>query len=301
MLCTLLIVTVLLFALIRIMSLVMTELNALRVSTSDDMDLIEEGTEWLNAFFTRIKIPARITPSQVINNVQAYISQILTFLLSFVRSIGSLSVGVLINLVIFYGLLFLVTPGFDDLLDFLTHLSPFDPAMSERFILRAFNTAKAMVWGMLIIAVVQGGLAGLILTVLGVENILLLSVIVAVFSFIPLLGTGMVTLPIAVIFFTEGAIFKGILLTLVQVILIGNIDTVLRAQLIPRDVRMPLVISFIAILGGLALFGIWGLVYGPVIFSMLLSAIEVIQQSRVPAVAPQAAPRFWFSDKSGGK
>jgi predicted PurR-regulated permease PerM len=63
---------------------------------------------------------------------------------------------------------------------------------------------------------------------------------------------------------------------------VGNVDGILRAKLIPKDVTMPIFISFIAIFGGLAIWGIWGLVYGPVVFILLVTTVEVIKKYYLP-------------------
>ena len=285
MLFTLLIFTILIFAAIRVISLAITELNNLRLFDNAETDLIEDITGWINDLLINMKLPLRITPEELIANIQSYISQLLTFLLNTITSIGTMSVAAVINLVIFYGLLFLFIPNFDDMVLFIKHLSPFKDEINDMLLSRGLNTAKSMVWGLLIIALAQGGLAGIMLTILGNPNTLLFTVVIAVFSFIPLLGTGMVVIPIAVFYFINGEIVKAIALAIFQIIVIGNIDTVLRAKLIPREARMPLVVSFIAILGGLAMFGIWGLVYGPVIFSLLLAIIEITRTQFFPQPA----------------
>jgi len=282
---TLLIFTILIFAAIRVISLAITELNNLRLINNPETDIIENISDWINTLLTNIKLPLTVTPEQILTNIQSYISQLLTFLLNAITSIGTMSVTAVINLVIFYGLLFLFIPDFDDMLLFIKNLSPFKEEIDELLISRTLNTAKSMVWGLLIIALAQGGLAGIMLTILGTPNTLLFTVVIAVFSFIPLLGTGMVVIPIAVFYFINGEIVKAIALVIFQTIVIGNIDTLLRAKLIPREARMPLVISFIAILGGLAMFGIWGLVYGPVIFSLLLAIIEITRTRYFPQPA----------------
>mgnify|MGYP000116289731 CR=1 FL=1 len=284
---TLVIFTILIFAAIRVISLAITELNNLRSISNPETDIIENITDWINTLLTNIKLPLTVTPEQIITNVQSYISQLLTFLLNAITSIGTMSVAAVINLVIFYGLLFLFIPSFDDMLLFIKNLSPFKDEINDLLLSRGLNTAKSMVWGLLIIALAQGGLAGIMLTILGNPNTLLFTVVIAVFSFIPLLGTGMVVVPIAVFYFINGEIVKAIALVIFQIIVIGNIDTVLRAKLIPREARMPLVISFIAILGGLAMFGIWGLVYGPVIFSLLLAIIEITRTRYFPQPASE--------------
>lgn len=275
---TLLIITVLVFTLLRIISLVITELNNMGLGDNPDTDILENIVDWLNNFFISLKIPVTFTSAQILEDLQSTISQILSFILSTVTSIGTLSVDVLINLIIFYGLLILFTPNFDDLLVLLKKISPFPGDITDLFVSRTLDTAKSMAWGLLLIALVQGGLAGLVFAILGVKNTLLYSVLVALFSFLPILGTGMITLPIAAFFLFDGELVKGIVLIAFQVIIIGNIDPILRSRLIPKDVRMPMVVSLIAILGGLAWLGIWGLIYGPVFFSLLLATFELVKK-----------------------
>jgi predicted PurR-regulated permease PerM len=282
---TLLIFTILVFAAIRVISLAITELNNFGLINNGETDLIDDITSRINNLLISMELPLRITPEELIDNFQSYVSQLLTFLLNTITSIGTLSVTVLVNLIIFYGLLFLFIPNFDGMSQFVKNLSPFKEDIHDLLFSRGFNTAKSMVWGMLIIALADGLVAGIILTILGVSNSLLYAVLVAVFSFIPLLGTGMVVFPIAVYLLINGEIIKAIILAVFQVVVIGNIDTVLRAKLVPREASMPLVISFIAILGGVAMFGIWGLVYGPVIFSLLLAIIEITQTRYFPQPA----------------
>jgi predicted PurR-regulated permease PerM len=283
---TLLIFTILIFTAIRVISLAITELNNLRSISNPETDIIEDITNWINNLLANMKLPLTVTPEQIITNVQSYIAQLLTFLLNTITSIGTMSVSALINLVIFYGLLFLFIPDFDDMVMFIKNLSPFKNEINDLLLSRALNTAKSMVWGLMIIALIQGGLAGIMLYILGNPNTLLLTVVVAVFSFFPFLGTGLVIVPIVAIYFFNGEIVKAIVLAIFQIIVIGNVDTILRAKLIPREARMPFVISFIAILGGLAMFGIWGLIYGPVIFSLLLAIIEITQTHYFPQPSP---------------
>jgi predicted PurR-regulated permease PerM len=282
---TLVIFTILVFSAIRVISLAITELNNLGLNNNAETDLIQELSDWINNLLVNLKLPLTVTPEQIITNVQSYISQLLTFLLNTITSIGTMSVSAVINLVIFFGLLFLFIPQYDGMILFVKNLSPFEDKINDMLLSRALNTAKSMVWGLLIIALIQGGLAGIMLYILGNPNTLLLTVVVAVFSFFPFLGTGLVIVPIIAIYFFNGEIVKAIVLGVFQIIVIGNIDTILRAKLIPREARMPLVISFIAILGGLAMFGIWGLVYGPVIFSLLLAVIEITQTRYFPQPA----------------
>jgi predicted PurR-regulated permease PerM len=185
---------------------------------------------------------------------------------------------------IFYGLTYTIVPNFDEMVNFIKNLSPFDEEITSLYVNRTLKTAKAMVWGMLIVSLGQGLAAGLLFYLLGTPYLFLVTLLVAIVSFIPLLGTGFVTFPIGVIYLINGEIWKGIILIAYQLIVVGNVDGILRAKLVPKDVHMPIFISFIAIFGGLALWGIWGLIYGPIGFMLLLTTIEIIRDYYIPSL-----------------
>jgi predicted PurR-regulated permease PerM len=185
---------------------------------------------------------------------------------------------------IFYGLTYTIVPNFDEMLNFIKNLSPFDKEITSLYVNRTLKTAKAMVWGMLIVALGQGISAGILFYLLGTPYLFLVTLLVAIVSFIPLLGTGFVTFPIGAIYIINGQIWKGIILIAYQLIVVGNVDGILRAKLVPKDVHMPIFISFIAIFGGLALWGIWGLIYGPIGFMLLLTTIEIIRDYYIPSL-----------------
>ncbi|MCD4756283.1 AI-2E family transporter [bacterium] len=270
-------------AVINIALLISEQVNNLKLDSSTATHYLQDGTDWINQKMYKFNLPIEITIQEVIDNLQSSLSGLLNNVLSTVSSISSFSVDAFFNLMIFYGLTFVIIPKFDKIVSFIKQIIPFEEEITSLYIKRTLETAKAMVWGMLIIAAGQSLLAGLVLYFLGTPYTLLIMLLVALFSFIPLLGTGIVILPIAGMYILNGQILQGLVLALAQIIVIGNIDTILRAKLIPKDVRMSIFISFIAIFGGLSIWGIWGLIYGPVIFMLLLTTIEVTNKYYLPS------------------
>jgi len=149
-------------------------------------------------------------------------------------------------------------------------------ALAEKFI----SVVRATIKGSMIVAVVQGALGGIIFWGLGIGGALLWAVSMAFFSLLPAVGTGIVWVPVAIYLFATGAVVKGIILVFCGVFVIGLVDNVLRPILVGRDTRMPDYIILVATLGGLQLFGLSGLVVGPVIAALFLAVWEIFIAGR---------------------
>lgn len=282
MLFTLVIGFLVIVAVINVVSIVLDQLGQLRVEENSAIQYLKNVIDWINIQSEAINIPLNITLQELVGNVKEIISSVLNNILATVSSVSTFSVDVIFKLIIFYGLIFLIVPNLKDMISFVKKTSPFEEEITILYLDRTLETSKAMVWGMLIIALADGLSAGILLYLLGTPYVLLISLLVSVFSFLPVLGTGMITLPIALIYILSGRLWQGILIAVFQIVVIGNLDTIFRAKLIPKSVRMPMFISFIAIFGGLALWGIAGLIYGPVIFILFLTTVEVLKKYYLP-------------------
>ncbi len=281
---TMILGVILVITVINVASLVLEQVNNLRVENTSSIDYLQDAIVWINSQMDRFNIPIEFTLTEILSNLRNSVSSIVNNLLATVSSISSFSVDAIFNLIIFYGLIYTIVPHFNKNVYSIKNILPLDEEITTLYLDRTLDTAKAMAGGLLVVAMVQGLVAGFILYILGTPYIFLVILLVSIFSFIPLLGTGLVTFPIALIYILTGQVWKGVVLAIYQLLVIGEIDGVLRANLIPKDVRMPLFVSFIAIFGGLSLWGIWGLIYGPVIFILLLTTVEVLRKYYIPSL-----------------
>ena len=151
-------------------------------------------------------------------------------------------------------------------------------SLAEKFI----AVVRATIKGNMIVAIVQGGLGGLIFWGLGISGALLWAVSMAFLSLLPAVGTGLIWVPVAIYLFATGAVVKGAILVFCGVFVIGLVDNVLRPILVGRDTRMPDYIVLISTLGGLELFGLSGFVVGPVIAALFLAVWEIFIVARQP-------------------
>jgi predicted PurR-regulated permease PerM len=130
---------------------------------------------------------------------------------------------------------------------------------------------RATVKGNFLVAAAQGAMGGLAFWGLGVQGPLLWAVVMAFLSLLPAVGAALIWAPVALYFLVTGAIWKGVILTVFGVLVIGMIDNVLRPILVGKDIKMPDYLVLISTIGGMAIFGLNGFVIGPVIAALFIA------------------------------
>jgi predicted PurR-regulated permease PerM len=114
-------------------------------------------------------------------------------------------------------------------------------------------------------------IGGIAFSVLGIGAPVLWGVAMALLSLLPVVGTALIWLPAAIMLIAGERIVAGIALVLVGMFVMGLVDNLLRPLLVGRDTRMPDYLILLATLGGLATFGLAGVVIGPIIAAFFLS------------------------------
>jgi predicted PurR-regulated permease PerM len=146
----------------------------------------------------------------------------------------------------------------------------------ERLLFSKFaEVTRATIKGNLAVAVVQGSLGGLIFWILGIPAAIVWGVVMTVLSLIPLLGAGLVWVPVAIYLFAVGEWVDGLILAAFGALVIGLVDNVLRPLLVGRETKMPDYLVLLSTLGGLALFGINGFVIGPLVTALFLAFWDI--------------------------
>jgi predicted PurR-regulated permease PerM len=155
---------------------------------------------------------------------------------------------------------------------------PVPPKERDLLIGRFQAMVNATIFGGILIAVIQGILGGLAFWVLGLHSPVLWGTAMAFFSFIPVGGTALIWGPTCIILFIEGAFLEGIILLLIGVLVIGMVDNFLRPFFISSKTKIHPLLLFFAVLGGIQVFGLIGLVAGPLVATICLTLIEIYVQ-----------------------
>lgn len=163
---------------------------------------------------------------------------------------------------------------------------PLDRARGQRLVARTGDIIFASVYGVVVIAVIQGALGGFMFWVLGLPAPLIWGVVMIVFATIPLLGTFVVWVPAAIFLAASGQWGKAIVLTVWGALVIGMVDNFLRPQLVGQRAKMHELLIFFSVLGGLQVFGVLGILLGPVIVALGLALLEAFRDPGDEPVLP---------------
>lgn len=160
-------------------------------------------------------------------------------------------------------------------LDQIRYYMPLPKEDKDLMLDKFVSVSRATVKGTLVIGLVQGGLAGLAFAVVGIKGAVFWGTVMVVLSIIPAIGTGLVWIPAVLYLFATGQIGAAIGLTVWCGAVVGTADNFLRPRLIGNDTKMPDLLVLLGTLGGLSLFGVVGVIIGPVVAALFITIWEI--------------------------
>jgi len=158
----------------------------------------------------------------------------------------------------------------------IMYLSPL-PNNHDQIIFNKFRKVSRTIFISTFVAALAQGLVGALgFWIVGFPP-LLAGVLVALLSLLPYVGSMIFYVPVGIFYLLSGDIKEGIFILLYGAILIGSIDNVIRAWMIKDDAEVNPIFVLFAILGGLSLFGFWGVVLGPLIIALMVTVFHIYE------------------------
>ncbi len=154
---------------------------------------------------------------------------------------------------------------------------PFSEAQRDRLESQMKDMVISTIYGGVVVAMAQGTVGGLTFLVLGMKSPVLLGTAIGLMSFIPGVGTFSVWGPVVVYLLIKKAFIKAVILLFVGTFIISTIDNILKPIIISGRTRMPTLVIFFSVIGGLKVFGLIGLVLGPLVMAMFISVFEIFR------------------------
>jgi predicted PurR-regulated permease PerM len=159
-----------------------------------------------------------------------------------------------------------------------------------------------MIKGTFVIGILQGGLAGIAFAFAGIDNAVFWGTVMAVLSVIPSIGSALVWIPAVIILIMQGNVAGGVGLLAFCGLIVGSLDNVLRPILVGKDTKMHELMIFFGTLGGILMFGIPGILIGPLIASLFITIWELyglafsdylpeVHYRKIPLKTPDPADR----------
>lgn len=141
----------------------------------------------------------------------------------------------------------------------------------DRFIMISRATLK----GSLVVAIVQGSLVGITLSIAGVPSAVLWGLVAVFFSLIPMIGTAIIWVPAGIISLIMGNVWQGLFILITGALLISTIDNFLRPKLVGNETSLHPLLVFFSSLGGIFAFGLAGFLLGPVVVVLFTTLLDM--------------------------
>lgn len=238
-------------------------------------DLLKHSVDAVNRFLASIHVSYRLTIDAVTNGLSHALDGIKSSLVDTVTSTvtGFFAFFTLVIIYIYVFLSLLTQQGV--LIKTIHRLNPLGDEISHLYTRRMAAMTKAMVRGQFIIATLQGLTDALLLYFAGMHStFFFFFLLLTVLSIIPL-GGGIIAIPIGIVMLFTGNVWGGLLVIVGHLVIVTNIDNVLRPRLVPSEARLNPALTLLAVFSGLKAFGFLGIILGPVLMILLVTTIQV--------------------------
>jgi predicted PurR-regulated permease PerM len=222
-------------------------------------------------FFDQIE-PYRNT---ILKKAGQMIGSISGFLINRLSSVTLGTVNFLFMLfVMLYTMFFFLIDG-DKLIEKILYYLPLEDHDERRMLDRFTSVTRATLKGTAMIGILQGAIGGLAFAVVGIPSAVFWGAIMTVLSIIPGIGSALVWGPAAIILAATGQLTKAIGLALFCALFIGSLDNLLRPILVGKDTQMHELMIFFGTLGGIIMFGVVGIIIGPIIAALFVTVWDI--------------------------
>jgi predicted PurR-regulated permease PerM len=208
------------------------------------------------------------------------------FLYEQARSITANVVRFIVNFFFMLLIVFYLLTDSPRLGAFIVRLSPLPDDQDEKLLQKFKEMAGAILIGNGLGGLIQGTLGGVIFALFGLKSPFFWGVIMALLAFLPIVGIGAVFVPAAIYLFLSGRVAGGIFFLVFYILLSGVIEYFFKPKLVGQRVQMHTLLVFLSIIGGLKLFGILGIIYGPLVVTAFLTLADIYESSYQRLVEP---------------
>lgn len=239
----------------------------------ENSDAIKNITKFLQE--KEISIPLldfNTLEEQVLSFIRNYSAKFFSIGKTIVTKTGSFIVSLVF---IVFALYFCFLDG-AYLLSLIKKAIPLEPNHMNVLTKKFSDITKNLFSGYILVALYQGIVALIVMLCFGIDGSLLLSVLLMFASFIPMFGAALIWVPIGIIICFTQSIVKGILFLVISGVCISFLDNFLRPLFLKDRINVHPLVIFFSILGGIHLFGMNGLILGPLVVILFFTVLDLI-------------------------
>lgn len=226
-----------------------------------------ENTKFLNGLVDE----QAFSQEKIVHDVKGLTSNLFGFAQKAYTGISSFILWIFI---LFFTLFYFLIDG-KKALRYLIEMSPLKDKHDKQLIEKFTSISRATLKGTFVVGIIQSVLGGIAFLIAGVPSPVIWTLVMFLFSVIPMVGTAIIWVPAGLILLFTGYVWQGVFLLVFGTTIIASIDNILRPKLVGKDTQMHPLLIFFATLGGITIFGLPGFVIGPIIISLFVALAEI--------------------------
>lgn len=154
-------------------------------------------------------------------------------------------------------------------------LLPFTQEQKETVAQKTYDTFTAVINGVFLVALFQGAMTGIGMAIFGFSFAVFWAFVAAALALLPVAGAALIWVPASAYLYLNGAEGKAVLLVLWGIVFVSLPDNFLKPLLIGKKAHLPVFLLFLSILGGLQVYGFLGILFGPLIVTLLTALVKI--------------------------
>ena len=198
-----------------------------------------------------------------------------TFFINTLTDFSRVTINALFSAIIMFYVMFYFLNMGNLLLEKVLYFLPLDDCSERRLLRRFTSVTRATLKGTVIIGLMQGTVCGLAFVICGIEGPIFWGSLMAVSSIIPAVGTALVWFPALLVMLLTGRYLDAAVLLILCGIVAGNLDNLVRPRLVGKDTEMHDLFVLFGTLGGLSMFGLPGIIIGPIVTALFITLWEI--------------------------
>ncbi|OBB57905.1 AI-2E family transporter [Mycobacterium sp. 852013-51886_SCH5428379] len=270
------------------------------MATTDISSLGDRGLELGNELLARVPfLDIHLTPDTLRDGVVTVSQRVGEWLLGVLEGALGGVLGALASAVIFLYVFISLLVNREKIRTLIRQLNPLGEQITDLYLDKTGAMVRGTVKGQFVIALCQGIAGAVSIYLAGFhEGFFFFAIVLSALSVIPL-GSGVVTIPFGIGMALFGNVIGGVFVVAFNLLVVTNIDNVLRPFLVPKEARLDPALMLLAVFSGIAMFGFWGIVLGPVLMIIVVTTISVYLAvyKGVPLRPPEddapSPPRWW--------
>ena len=267
---------------IAVVSLATIQVSHMLIGVSEWVKTADLNTLGDNAIATVNRLLGKLpfqTPTITLDSLRSNLGKVAQnvgeWLLRTLSGAAGGAIGLITSAIIFLYVLISLLVNKTELITLIRRMNPLGEEATDLYLAKMGAMVKGTVKGQFIIALIQGTLGAASIYIAGFHDaFFVFAILLIALSVIPL-GSGIVTIPFGIGMMLFGHVAGGAFVVLFHLIGITNVDNFLRPILVPREARLDPALMLLSVFSGIAMFGFFGIILGPVLMIMIVTTIAV--------------------------